>query len=149
MGGAFQALTLDDIVEINRQMISRFGGAYFGSNRNLVNPGSLEHVLEEIQGSFFGQEPYPTIIEKAAVLGWRIIARHVFYDGNKRTGMEACRLLLDINGWGMAIDHETVDIALQIAQGQCSESDFAQWLRLRAFTIDPPSEPPLSLLMSG
>ena len=94
----------------------------------MLNPGSLEHVLAEIQGSFFGHEPFPTILDKAAALGWRIIARHVFHDGNKRTGMEACRLLLDINGFALPIDFQVVEIAVRIAEGNLGLPEFGKWL---------------------
>jgi death-on-curing protein len=138
MGRALPVLTFDEIVEINRRMILHFGGVYFEGDRNLANPGSLRHVLEEIQGSLFGYEPYPTVIEKAAVLGWRIIAGHVFHDGNKRTGMEACRLFLELNGYEMAIDRDVVEKALQIANGQIALAEFTHWLRTSSMTVDTP-----------
>ena len=123
-------------------MIAEFGGVFFGGDRNLANPGSLEHVLDEIQGSFFGYEPYPTILEKAAAVAWRIIAGHVFHDGNKRTGMEACRLFLELNGYEMAIDREVIDMALQIASGQIELAEFIHWLRTRTTTAEATPHPP-------
>lgn len=111
-------------------MIEEFGG-FFAGDDNLANPGSLEHVLEAIQGSLFGRELYPTLIEKAAAIGWRIIVGHTFHDGNKRTGMEACRLFLDLNGYDMRIDHEVVRMALQIATKQVQFANFVQWIEQR------------------
>jgi len=131
MDGIGKALESADIVEINRQMIQNFGGVFFKGDDNLANPGSLEHILEAIQGSLFGYDPYPTLVEQAAALGWRIIAGHVFHDGNKRTGMEACRLLLDLNGYVMRMDTAVVDIAVQIASGELGFADFVQWLKAR------------------
>ena len=69
MGGTGETLTVDRIMEINRRMILEFGGIFFVGDRNLANPGSLEHVLVEIRGSLSGQELYPTVYEKAALLG--------------------------------------------------------------------------------
>jgi death on curing protein len=129
MGGTCQALSIQDIIEINRRMIVTFGGKWIGVD-NLVNPGSLEHVLEEIQGSVFEQEVYPGIVEKAAVLGWRIITGHIFNDGNKRTGLEACRLFLDLNGYTMIIDRDALEMALATAKGQVQFSEFVEWLRV-------------------
>ncbi len=136
MVGAFQVLTLEEIVEINRRMIMDFGGIFFVGNQNLGNPGSLEHVLEEIRGSVFGYDCYPSILEKAAVLCWRIITRHVFQDGNKRTGMEACRLLLEMNGYKMRIDREVVKVALDIAIGNLEFGEFVQWLSQRTSPLE-------------
>jgi death-on-curing protein len=119
-------------------MITEFGGIFFKGNHNLVNPGSLEHVLEEIQGSFFGHEPYPTLVEKAAAICWRIIVNHVFHDGNKRTGMEACRLFLELNGYAMRIDFEVVDMALRIATREVQFPEFVQWVEQRTAKISLP-----------
>ena len=131
MGGTLQVLTVRDIVEINRRMIEEFGGVFFTGDRNLANPGSLEHVLEEVQGSLFEHEVYPTIVEKAAAIAWRIIRGHVFHDGNKRTGMEACRIFLDLNGYVMYIDFEIVKVAIRVAIGDMEFGEFVHWLKKR------------------
>lgn len=132
MGGTCETLTISDIVEINRRMIAEFGGIFFEGDNNLANPGSLEHALEEIQGSLFGQNLYPSIIEKAAVLGWRIIVNHIFHDGNKRTGMEACRLFLDLNGYTMRIDLDVVAVAIAVAEDKMQIDGFTQWVEQRS-----------------
>ncbi len=136
MGGTLQVLTASDIVEINRRMIAEFGGIFFEGDRNLANPGSLEHVIEEIQGSLFGHDPYPTLVEKAAAIAWRIMTNHVFHDGNKRTAMEACRLFLELNGYAMRIDFQVVDMALSIATGKAQFPEFIQWLEQRTAKIE-------------
>ena len=135
MGGARQVLTDSDIVEINRRMIKHFGGSFYEGDDNLLNPGSLEHVLEEIQGSLFGKEPFPSLFEKAAAICCRIIRNHVFHDGNKRTGMEACRIFLELNGYKMKIDREVIDMALSIATSQVEFEDVVQWLEERTRKI--------------
>ena len=135
MAGTLQVLTKSEIAEINRRMILEFGGIFFAADQNLANPGSLEHILEGIQGSFFGYNPYPSLIEKAAAICWRIIVNHVFHDGNKRTGMETCRLFLELNGYAMKIDFEVVDMALRIAKGEIQFSEFVAWIEQRTVRI--------------
>lgn len=136
MGRAIQVLTVADIVEINRRMIVKFGGIFFVGDDNLANPGSLDYLLDEVQGSLFGQELYPNIIDKAALLAWRIITGHIFHDGNKRTGMEASRLFLELNGYEMQIDLDVVTVALQIATHDIQFIDFVQWVQLRTRHIE-------------
>lgn len=131
MDGTGKVLEFADILEINRRMVQTFCGIFFEGDDNLASPGSLEYILEAIQGSLFGYDPYPTLVEKAAALAWRIITGHVFHDGNKRTGMEACRLLLDLNGYVMRIDTEVVEVAVQIASGELGFADFVRWLEAR------------------
>jgi len=136
MEGTFKVLTIEDIVEINRRMIGEFGGIFFEGDRNLANPGSLDHILNEIQGSLFGHTPFPKLIEKAAAISWRIIVNHVFHDGNKRTGIEACRIFLELNGYEMQIDSKVVDMALNIAKNKVNFTEFIQWLDSRTSKIN-------------
>ncbi|HUU26912.1 MAG TPA: type II toxin-antitoxin system death-on-curing family toxin [archaeon] len=123
-------LGLDDIIKIHHDMVLEFGGGFFiASEKNLINPGSLYYVLEEIQGFVFGYDRYRTVIEKAAILAWRIIQEHVFFDGNKRTGMAACEALLKLNHYDMLIDEELITMAISIAEKKVEYSDFVKWLR--------------------
>ena len=124
-------LEVEDVIEINRRMVLTYGGFFVEGDDNLANPGSLKYILEAVQGSFFGHDPYPSLIEKAAALAWQIITVHVFHDGNKRTGMEACRLMLDLNGFTMKMDGEVIDVAIWISEGQISFGDLVQWLEAR------------------
>ncbi len=70
-------------------------------------------------------------LEKAAALAWQIIRAHIFHDGNKRTGMEACRLMLEMNGYVMRIDREVIDIALQISEKRIAFHEFVHWVAAR------------------
>jgi death-on-curing family protein len=122
----------EEILEINRRMVATYGGFYVDGDSNLANPGSLRHTLALVRSEgFFGHDPYPTVTDKAALLAWRIIRRHVFHDGCMRTGMEACRLMLELNGYDMRIDHEVADVAEQIGKRELSFDQFVSWLRAR------------------
>lgn len=129
MGRAFETLTKNEILEINRRMIEEFGGFYLDFNNNLLNPDVLEHVLVEIESVLFGQELYPEIIQKAGILAWRINAGHIFYDGNKRTSVEVCRLFLEINGLILKLDISVIEIAIKIARNEITFQEFIDWLR--------------------
>ena len=135
MDGTFETLTVSDIVEINRRMTQKFGGLFVEHNNNLLNLGALEHVLSEIDAYLFDEELYPDIFLKAGLIAWRINIGHVFYDGNKRTSMEACRLFLELNNYKMIIDSETVDMAVKIARNEIGFDEFIDWLRNK--TIAP------------
>jgi death-on-curing protein len=78
------------------------------------NRASLQYILTAIEYPIFGYHLYPTLVEKASALAWWIIEGHVFYDGNKRTGMQSAILLLELND---AITHFDVDSVIAIAVG--------------------------------
>ena len=77
--------TVDMICEVNRRMIDSFGG-YCVSPDNLQNRGSLEYILAVVVFPVYGVDMYPSLKEKAAALVQQIVSRHIFWDGNKRTG---------------------------------------------------------------
>lgn len=120
--------TLEDIVELNRQHLKATG--------YLKERGSLEWVLDAIQHPIFGVDRYPTLVEKAAKLAWTIIHGHVFWDGNKRTGMSVLYAFLRWNGYRLnTTSEETVEIALRVAEastgGDYTYEDFVLWVRDR------------------
>jgi len=121
----------EDIIEINHEMISRYGGDFLGED-NLIFSGSLDWVLDAIQYPIFGKELYPTSVEKAAQLGWIICEGHIFHDGNKRTGTMAVLLFLRSNRFDLnASKEELVDIAEKLATSKekgFTIEDYISWL---------------------
>ncbi len=92
----------------------------------------LDYVLEAMVMSFFGQEQFPTIHDKAAALCRNIVEGHVFHNGNKRTALEACRLLYEINGCTLPVDKEAEDMIVALAAGTVSCKDVTRWLAVTA-----------------
>ena len=119
---------------IDRRMLQAYGGSAFVEPGNFLHRGTLEYVLGVIDSTLFGQEMYPSIQEKAAAVGWYIIQGHVFNDGNKRTGMMACAILLDLHGYSLLRergDPEAEAMALGVAAGQHSLQAFTAWVTAR------------------
>ena len=127
-------LTFEEIINHNRDHIRYTKGLFMGTD-NLRTPGSLRWVVNAIQYSLFGVDPYPTIEEKAAQLAWVIIDGHVFHDANKRTGISTMLAFFEANGYILqASDDELIEIALKIANRSQSGYDvnsLVAWLRER------------------
>lgn len=75
-------LTKEDIILINQRTIVKHGGN-FVPPFNLLNPSSLDYLVEAVNVSIFGQPMYPSLSDKAAYYMHSIIANHVFQYGNK------------------------------------------------------------------
>lgn len=122
--------TVDRVVRWNRRLIAAYGGE-FSEPDNLLSSGSLNWVLDAIGHSVFGFDPYPTIPHKAALVARTIIAGHVFFDGNKRTGMFAAARILEVNGYTYtATQDEVIQIALEVAAGHAGSltmEDLVEW----------------------
>jgi death-on-curing protein len=135
--------TLEDIVKLNRRHIEQGEGMYVGVD-NLKEQGSLECVLDAIQYTLFDVDRYPDLVEKAARLTWIIISGHVFWDGNKRTGMSVLYIFLRLNDYQLDVTNdETVGIACRVAdrdsEEHCSYEEFVQWVRDRIIPRREPS----------
>ena len=69
----------------------------------LETPRSInlaDSALHAPQASFGGQDFYPDLIDKAAVLACHIAWNHPLPDGNKRASWACLVLFLDLNGVG-------------------------------------------------
>ena len=77
----------------------------------------------------FGEEAYPTLLDKAAAIMHSMAAHHLFFDGNKRTATRVTSLFLESNGlrptWD---DAEVRQYVLEIAQNQHDVPEIAAWL---------------------
>jgi len=118
-------LTLSEVLELHRRIIGQSGGAL-----GILNLGALESALAQPRMTFGGSELYPSIVDKAAALGYSLIQNHPFLDGNKRTGhaaMEVFLLLNDCEIQAPVDDQERV--ILQVASGEMDRETFSLWLR--------------------
>lgn len=85
----------------------------------------------------FGEEQFPTIIDKASATLYGIAAHHVFGDGNKRTAIRATELFLEANGYRVIWEQEIVrEYVLKIAQGHIEIEEVAEWLAQFVEEID-------------
>ena len=101
-----------------------------GGTLGLRDEGLLESAVYRPQASFGGQDLYPDLFSKAAVLGHSIISNHPFVDGNKRVGFEAMRLMLRLNGYDLRASLDAkYEFVMDIAKGKLSEQAIADWLK--------------------
>lgn len=121
-------LTAAEIIEINKRQVNKFGGKFY-----LRSPGSLRHMLEEVRGFLFGEELYPGVFNKAAFLMHRLVQGHFFFDGNKRTGLEVCRVFLYLNSYFLRLnpEDEVVKFVKSIANKEVDQSEIEEWLKDR------------------
>jgi death-on-curing protein len=116
-------LTLVEILDIHHQVTQRSGGA-----EGIRDLGALESAIAQPRMTFGGEDLYPTIIDKAAVLGFAIVMNHPFVDGNKRTGHAAMEIFLVLNGLEInACTDEQEAIMLALASGELERDIFTNW----------------------
>jgi death-on-curing protein len=107
--------TVEEIAKVNQSLIDETGGAFY-LQYNLRNSAGLEWALGTIQCPIlYGVNTCPKFSDKTALVAWTIINDHVFYDGNKRTGMAVIRIMhLDNNIQFYATDNEFIETARKV-----------------------------------
>jgi len=121
-------LTLNEALAVHDQVMRQSGGAV-----GVLSLSALESALAQPRMTFGGTDLYPTLVEKAAALGYSLIANHPFVDGNKRTGHAAMEVFLMVNGFDIqASVDEQEQVILQVAAGAMKREEFTEWLRAHA-----------------
>ena len=91
--------------------------------------GLLEAAAQRPQTTLYGQEAYPGIPEKAAVLLESPTRNHALIDGNKRIGWLAMVVFLDLNGFRLdAPDDDAYDLIISVSTGALDYSAAARRL---------------------
>jgi len=117
-------LSKRQILMLHEELIKIFGGLHGIRDENL-----LDSALFAPFQTFDIQDLYPSIIEKAARLGYGIVKNHPFLDGNKRTGTHAMLMFLAINNFNVEyMDEELINIIYSVADNSLSYADFVNWL---------------------
>lgn len=117
-------LTVDEVLEIYSRVMQQSGGEI-----GIRDIGGLESAVAQPRVTFGGEELYPTVVGKAAALGYSLIQNHPFIDGNKRTGHAAMEMFLILNGFEIVADvDEQEEIVLRLASGNLGREAFSSWL---------------------
>ena len=106
-------LTVSDIMLLHEKIIDKTGGI-----KGIRDIGLLEMAVNSSFSSFGGEDLYRTIEEKAKHLCNSLIRNHPFLDGNKRIGILAMLIFLDLNEKKLdTTNEEIISLGLGIAKG--------------------------------
>jgi death-on-curing family protein len=122
-------LSVEAVIEINRQLV-----ALTGENHFLRDQGLLEGALARPQNAYAYGEGNLTVLAVRLMAG--IVQSHAFEQGNKRTGFVAMVQLLNENGSDVTISDTRpwADEVIAFVEHRLSEEEFAA--RLGPFVIE-------------
>lgn len=105
-------LTVRDIVKINAKLITKTSKGEMIGVRDVV---ALDRTVEQPKQIVFGEELYPSIYDKAAILSINLAKRHPFQNANKRTALVVMMTFFMMNGYKTTFSREeTVSLLLTI-----------------------------------
>lgn len=118
-------LTYEDILEAHNDILADTKGLAGIRDDNLLR-SSIEGPFQ----SMFGQDLYPTDIEKIARIGFNIIMNHPFIDANKRTGLHIIFTLLSLNGYNINSSANSAQLfIIELASGNKTYEDLIEWVK--------------------
>ena len=118
-------LSVEQILLIHSIIIDETGGLHGIRDRDALL--SLEGLPRQ---KFGGKELYVGVFQKAAVYACNIVMGHPFVDGNKRTGMVAASIFLEINGYKISVKHGEIEkFALRIVKRRLDIEKIVDWLK--------------------
>jgi len=118
-------LDLEDVLDIHRGALDRFGGL-----DGIRDQGALEAAVAQPQMTFDGEYLHGDLFSMAATYAYHIAEAQAFVDGNKRAGLLAAVLFLDLNGFRLPEPEEVLYLAmLEIAERKMTKAQLANLLR--------------------
>jgi len=118
-------LTLGEVLALHRRILPESGG-----RPGFRDLGAIASALTQPKVSVGGEDAYPSLMDKAAALGYSLIRNHGFIDGNKRIAHAAMEVFLVMNGMELRASVDDQErFMLALATGEVSREALAQWLR--------------------
>ena len=119
--------TYENAMEAINALKVKFGGSQWFANEK---DNSFKSSIGQIYQSFGGEDLYPSVEEKAAMLLYLVVKNHSFSDGNKRIAamlflwfMEKNGILYSEDGHKRIADNTLVALTLMIAESRTEEKD--------------------------
>ena len=117
--------TYDNAMEAINALKDKFGGSQWFANEK---DDSFKSSIGQIYQTFGGEELYPSVEEKAAMLLYLVVKNHSFSDGNKRIAamlflwfLNNNRVLYAEDGHKRIADNTLVALTLMIAESRTEE----------------------------
>lgn len=115
-------LNVVELIMINEEII--------GKQSRVRDVDLLEAAVLRPMTSAFGEDAYPTVLDKAAALFHSLSRNHAFMDGNKRTSTVAMIVFLRLNGYQVTWDAaHALRFILEVSTGQHAVVSISAWLQ--------------------
>ena len=119
--------TYEGAIQAIEELKAKFGGSQWFAHEK---DDSFKSSIGQIYQTFGGQDLYPSVEEKAAMLLYLVTKNHSFSDGNKRIAatlflwfMAGNGILYNTDGTKRIADNTLVALTLMIAESRTEEKD--------------------------
>ncbi len=118
-------LTVEDVLQIHDEQLAAYGGI-----AGIRDQGLLESAVAMPRAAFGEAYLHEDLSHMAAAYAFHIAQNQPFLDGNKRTGLVAALVFLDLNGVTILDPQEKLyDAMIAIAERRMDKDGLAELLR--------------------
>ena len=122
-----RVISVEELLGIHRIMSERYGTSHLVRDISLV-----ESAVYSINATFGGEELYPGVLQKCSRLAFALISNHAFVDGNKRIGVLAMLVMLEMSSVKHSLTNDDIiAIGMGVARGEMEYEDILYLLRER------------------
>lgn len=126
-------LTIDEIMNIHKDQVNRYGGSH-----GLRDEDLLLSAAGMPQMGFGGEYLHVDLFEMAAAYMLHLELNHPLIDGKKRVAVAASRVFLILNGWDVAMPKDRIyDLTIAVAEGRIGKPELAAAFRESARPLAP------------
>lgn len=119
-------LSYDQILEMHEALLTAYGG-----QSGIRDEERVRSALESPFQEFFGQEAYPSIALKGAVMCYELAEGQGFIDGNKRIAFHSAMVFFALNGGKLMTQQLDIDAMDEYMRSLSERSyeELAAWFR--------------------
>ena len=118
-----------EVLALHSKLVAEHGGLNALRDAGLLSSALARPLNLLAYGS-------PALHELAAAYCYGLVRNHPFVDGNKRVGLAAADVFLQLNGYELtATEMEAVAVIRDLAAGEIDEATLASWIEANAVSI--------------
>ena len=133
-----QVLSVEQVLRLHDRILQHSGGL-----QGIQNLEALKSALvQPLQGGVGEADFYPSIKEKAAILGYLLCKNHAFIDGNKRTAHAVMTFFLEDNGFAVSESDwpRTAELFEGLADDSKTREDLLNWIEEHTYPLSTSQE---------
>lgn len=114
-------LTQQEIIDINEYLIKRYSPT---EPIGVVQQSALDMIIALPKQEVFNTELYPTFLDKAVVIYQKLVKKHIFHNGNKRTAFHVLAYFLRVNGYKLTMPtNKAVELTVRVATDDMTDKE--------------------------
>ena len=126
-------LSKENVVRLHEKVVKLYGGSH-----GVRDEGLLESALAQPEAGFGDEYAHKDLLEMAAAYLYHLVQNHPFHDGNKRIGLAASSVFLEINGIEVTASSDAFEeLVLSTARGEAKKPEITEFFRKNHAPLKP------------